>query len=117
MTLNSTIFPHGADPHANGPQLKSGASMVGSTVGGVVGATASAALLGLPGELIGGWVGGELVENAGAVLEFAKSISNQAYHTNFGGRFQDSEAACVQGTLHETERHVRKAKSFHLSFS
>lgn len=68
----------------------------GETVGGFAGAAAGAFLLGLPGELIGGWAGSEIGGLIEKPMQMAQDYYKQSHHLNFGGDYQDTEAAYTQ---------------------
>jgi hypothetical protein len=47
----------------------------------------------LPGELIGGWVGGTIGDMPGRALQWAANTGRQMHTLNFGGGYEDSQIA------------------------
>lgn len=79
-----------------GQIIKRAVTGTGATVGGMVGAAAGAALLGLPGEIVGGYLGGVLGEKAAAPVELWQRAQAQSRYLNFGAGYQDTQQAYTQ---------------------
>jgi hypothetical protein len=111
LGIPMTAMAVGSAPR--GKAVSTAAKGMLETVGGMVGAGIGASLLGLPGELIGGFAGAELGKVA-SVLDYATNARAQGRYLNFGAGYKDTEQAYTmrQRAVQEMGRSVLNARQY-----
>jgi hypothetical protein len=76
-----------------GEMVKRGAEGLGMLSGQMLGGAVGGLLLGIPGEIAGQIIGGTVGEKIGSTIAPLEELGHQAYHLNFGGKYEDTEVA------------------------
>ena len=76
-----------------GEMIKRGAEGIGMLTGQAMGGAVGGLLFGMPGEIAGQIIGGTVGEKIGSTLKPIEDLGHQAYHLNFGGKYEDTEVA------------------------